>query len=213
MTWFPPTISIVTWSRCSTSRLSASGCRTTIPPMGAQASILWSSSSCSWYCSWQGIRSERHLMRLVADRLSVRWYLGYNLDEPLPDHSSLTRIRTRYGLDVFRRFFDVVVEQCQQAGLVWGKELYVDATRVQANASLDSLVTRFGVEAHHAVQYHLQELFHQDNLSPSESAAALLNVDQLPVLLPTSRGEDEPEAPRTSPASCHDWYAMAGEQD
>ena len=47
---------------------------------------------------FEGIRSERHLMRLVADRLSVRWYLGYNLDEPLPDHSSLTRIRTRYGL-------------------------------------------------------------------------------------------------------------------
>jgi transposase len=96
---------------------------------------------------FEGIRSERHLMRLVADRLSVRWYLGYNLDEPLPDHSSLTRIRTRYGLPIFRRFFDVVVEQCQQAGLVWGKERSVDATRVDANASLDSLTTRFGVEA------------------------------------------------------------------
>ncbi len=50
-----------------------------------------------------GIRSERLLMRLVADRLSVRWFVGYNLDEPLPDHSSLTRIRTRYDLGVFRR--------------------------------------------------------------------------------------------------------------
>jgi transposase len=52
---------------------------------------------------FEGVRSERHLMRLVADWLSVRWYLGYNLDEPLPDHSSLTRIRSRYGLEVFRR--------------------------------------------------------------------------------------------------------------
>ena len=42
-----------------------------------------------------GVRSERLLMRTVADRLSVRWYVGYNLDDPLPDHSSLTRIRTR----------------------------------------------------------------------------------------------------------------------
>src|SRR5690348_8613752 len=41
---------------------------------------------------FDGIRSERQLMRLAADRLSVRWYLGYNLDDPLPDHSSLTRI-------------------------------------------------------------------------------------------------------------------------
>ncbi|MGO8950743.1 MAG: transposase [Ktedonobacterales bacterium] len=55
---------------------------------------------------FEGIRSERQLLRLAADRLSVRWYLGYNLDEPLPDHSSLTRIRLRYGLEVFRRFFE-----------------------------------------------------------------------------------------------------------
>src|SRR5262245_20395841 len=52
---------------------------------------------------FEGIRSERQLMRVVADRLSIRWYLGYDLDEPLPDHSSLTRIRDRYGLDIFRR--------------------------------------------------------------------------------------------------------------
>ena len=40
---------------------------------------------------FEGMRSERQLMRLVADRLSARWYCGYDLDEPLPDHSSLTR--------------------------------------------------------------------------------------------------------------------------
>lgn len=64
---------------------------------------------------FEDIRSERLLMRQVADRLSVRWYLGYDLDEALPDHSSLTKIRNRYGVEVFRRFFDQVVEQCQQA--------------------------------------------------------------------------------------------------
>src|SRR5258708_32762725 len=96
---------------------------------------------------FEGIRSERQLVRLAADRLSVRWYLGYNLDEPLPDHSSLTRIRARYGLEVFRRFFEAIVEQCQQTGLVWGRELYFDATQVQADAALDSLTARFAVEA------------------------------------------------------------------
>ena len=55
---------------------------------------------------FEGLRSDRQLMRVVADRLSLRWYLGYDLAEPLPDHSSLTRIRERYGLDVFRRFFE-----------------------------------------------------------------------------------------------------------
>ena len=59
----------------------------------------------------EGIRSERQLMRHAADRLSVRWYVGYDLDEPMPDHSSLTRIRERYGVEVFHRFFDAIVEQ------------------------------------------------------------------------------------------------------
>ncbi len=76
---------------------------------------------------FEGMRSERDLMRQAADRLSVLWYLGYNLGEPLPDHSSLTRIRARYGVEVFRRFFEEIVDQCQLAGLVWGKELYADA--------------------------------------------------------------------------------------
>ncbi len=59
---------------------------------------------------FEGLRSERQLLRLAADRLSVRWYLGYNLDDPLPDHSSLTRIRARYGVEIFRRFFEVVCD-------------------------------------------------------------------------------------------------------
>jgi transposase len=90
-------------------------------------------------------RSERQLMRHAADRLSIHWYLGYDLNEPLPDHSSLTRIRERYGVDVFRRFFEAIVEQCQQARLVWGKELYFDGTKVLANASTESIKPRFFV--------------------------------------------------------------------
>src|SRR5690349_21660930 len=91
---------------------------------------------------FEGIRSERELVRVAADRLSVRWYLGYDLDEELPDHSSLTRIRNRYGLAAFRRFFETIVEQCREAGLIWGKELYFDAAQVKANASLAHSVVR-----------------------------------------------------------------------
>ncbi len=87
---------------------------------------------------FEDIRSERLLMRQVADRLSVRWYVGYDLDQPLPDHSSLSKIRTRYGLEAFRRFFEAIVEQCHQAKLIWGKELYFDATHIDANAEARS---------------------------------------------------------------------------
>jgi transposase len=108
---------------------------------------------------FENIRSERQLMRSAADRLSILWYLGYDLGEPLPDHSSLTRIRERYGVEVFRRFFDAIVEQYQQEKLVWGKELYFDSTQVNANADLDSLTPRFAVEAREAIQEHLTALF------------------------------------------------------
>src|SRR5215213_861327 len=97
---------------------------------------------------FEGLRSDRQLLRVVADRLSLRWYLGYDLTESLPDHSSLTRLRERYGLDVFCRFFEAIVEQCIAAGLVWGRELYVDSTDVAGNAAHDSLRPRFAVEAH-----------------------------------------------------------------
>src|SRR5450759_1651538 len=111
---------------------------------------------------FEGVRSERQLMRQAADSLSIRWYLGYNLGESLPDHSSLTRIRTRYGVEVFRRFFETVIDQCQQAGLVWGKELYADATKVQANAAVSSLKPRFAVEAHLENLFALAETEAQD---------------------------------------------------
>lgn len=91
---------------------------------------------------FEGIRSERQLLMLAADRLSVRWYLGYSLDEPLPDAATLTRLRQRLGLSFFRRFFEQVVDLCVDAGLVWGQELIADATRVPANADIDSLVPR-----------------------------------------------------------------------
>jgi transposase len=135
---------------------------------------------------FEGIRSERQLMRQAADRLSVHWYLGYDLGEPLPDHSSLSKIRLRYGLDIFRRFFDAIVQQCQQAKLIWGKELYLDSTQVNANAAMDSLVTRFAVEAREAIQAHLAALFADANPSEEPQEAAKEEEPSptpLPVLL------------------------------
>jgi transposase len=115
---------------------------------------------------FEDIRSERHLMEVAADRLSIRWFLGYDLHEPLPDHSSLTRIRERYGLEIFRCFFERIVELCVEAGLVWGKELYFDATKVEANASLDSMRSRSLME--HGLEEHLAGIFPRRN-SPKKA--------------------------------------------
>ncbi len=74
-----------------------------------------------------GVRSERQLMRVVADRLRRRWRLGDGLSEPLPDHASLTRLRNRSGLDVFRRFFAAITEHCIAANLVWVEPIFAEA--------------------------------------------------------------------------------------
>ena len=108
----------------------------------------------------------------------------------LPDHSSLTRIRERYGVDIFRRFFDAIVEQCQQEKLVWGKEFYIDSTQVNANADLDSLTPRFAVEARAAMQAHLAALFAEED-SQQEPQTAAAEVGAAP-----------PEATSTEVVTC-----------
>jgi len=145
---------------------------------------------------FEDLRSERQLMRAAADRLSVRWYLGYDLFEQLPDHSSLTRIRDRYGLGVFRRFFERIVELCAESGLVWGKELYFDATKVEANASLDSVAPRFFVEA------HLSELFeaHPEAAEPGAGSARPLAVSA-------------PDELAAANAERHNWIDEEGRQN
>jgi transposase len=117
---------------------------------------------------FDGIRSERKLVEAASLNLAHRWYLGYALDEALPDHSSLSRIRARLGVEVFQRFFEHVVELCRTAGLVWGEELFFDATRVRANADLDSLVPRFYWNA----KQHLAELFEDPSMPPPDKAGA-----------------------------------------
>lgn len=114
---------------------------------------------------FEGLRSERKLMETAALNLAHRWYLGYHLDQPLPHHSSLTRIRERLGLPLFERFFAHVVELCQQAGLVWGAELFFDGTKVRANADYDSLVPRWYV----AAKTHLDTLFADGAAPPALS--------------------------------------------
>ncbi|MCA9903453.1 MAG: IS1182 family transposase [Anaerolineae bacterium] len=113
---------------------------------------------------FEGIRSERQLMDMVDMRLDHRWYIGYDLDEAVPDHSSLSKIRDRYGLEVFQRFFEQIVTLCQQAGLVWGKELFFDGTKVRANANVDSLEPRLEL-----VSRHLQSLFSSPAAATSQT--------------------------------------------
>lgn len=122
---------------------------------------------------FEGIRSERQLMETVNVNLAHRWYLGYDLNEPVPDHSSLSKIRARYGLKVFQHFFEQVVELCVKANLVWGKELYFDGSKIQANAAIDGLVDRATWQAkQHVDGLFNAELSTQKDMPPTDGSAA-----------------------------------------
>jgi len=71
--------------------------------------------------------------------LAYRWYLGYDLDESVPNHSVLSKARRRLGVDFFEQLFEYVLTRCSEEGLISGENLLVDSTIVQANASLDSI--------------------------------------------------------------------------
>jgi transposase len=123
---------------------------------------------------FEGISSERRLMETVNLNLAHRWFIGYDLDEPVPNQSSLSKILERYGLAAFQRFFEHIVEFCIEAGLAWGEELYFDSTKVQANANANGMIDRAKYEA----QEHLDQLF-AEALSSFSSLVAKYNGKRL----------------------------------
>jgi len=88
------------------------------------------------------ITSERRLCEEASLNLAWRWFLGYELDEPLPDHSVLSKARNRFGVRVYEKFFRHIVRLCESAGLVEGDVLFIDSTLVKANAAPQSLRSR-----------------------------------------------------------------------
>ena len=88
------------------------------------------------------VRSERELMKTIPIRLDWLWFLGYDLESTIPDHSVLSKARRRWGADLFKTFFERIVWQCVEAGLVNGEKLFVDSSLVQADASNNSVVKR-----------------------------------------------------------------------
>lgn len=85
------------------------------------------------------VRSERELMRTIPLRLDWLWFLDYELDTQVPNHSVLSKARGRWGVEVFHTLLRRVIERCVAAGLVGGTKVFIDASLIDANASVDSL--------------------------------------------------------------------------
>jgi len=92
---------------------------------------------------YENIKSERALMRQLSLRMDWLWFCGYDLDEKTPDHSVISKARRRWGLKVFTEFFENILSQCVDAGLVDGETIHVDSSTIDANASKDTLKCQF----------------------------------------------------------------------
>lgn len=137
---------------------------------------------------FEKVRSERELMRQLPLRLDWLWFCGLDLDDPIPDHSVLSKARRRWGLAVFEEIFAHVLDRCVKAGLVEGSTVYVDSTALKADASVESRVPRVlwnqlesGLEAQH-----------QDQGPPSRTPSPPEDGHELPPL--EAAGQDNRKA-------------------
>lgn len=86
------------------------------------------------------ITSERKLAQELRVNLAFMYFLGYDIDEETPNHSVLSKARRRFGNQIFEQFFEVVVENCKERGLIQAEKAFIDSTLIPANASLSSIV-------------------------------------------------------------------------
>lgn len=91
---------------------------------------------------FQGIVHDRKLMREAKVNIAILWFAGFRLGEKLPDHSSLTKIRQRWGPERFKKIFLKTVQSCIDANLVSGETVHVDATLIRADVSWESVTTQ-----------------------------------------------------------------------
>ena len=99
------------------------------------------------------VRSERELMATIPERLDWLWFLGLELDSEIPDHSVLSKARSRWGVELFRSFFERIVWQCVEGGLVDGKKLFCDSSLIEANAACSSVVDTQGLKRYLSPAY------------------------------------------------------------
>ena len=122
---------------------------------------------------FERIDSERGICWRCSDSLSLRQFLGLGMEERTPDHSSLSRIRNRLPLEVHESVFGWVLEILASRGMIDGKTLGVDATTLEANAALRSIVRRDTGESYES---YLKELARKSGIEePSRADIAKLD--------------------------------------
>jgi len=90
----------------------------------------------------ENCNSDRRIISISKMRLDILYFIGYDIDEELPWHSTLSRTRQLYGQDIFTELFKKVLKQCIDQGMISGRRQAIDGVFIKANASLDSLIEK-----------------------------------------------------------------------
>lgn len=91
---------------------------------------------------FENLNSDRKIIQHASMRMDILFFIGYDIDDELPWHSTLSRTRNLYGDDVFKMLFKKVLGMCIEKQMVSGKRQAIDNAFIKANASLDSLVEK-----------------------------------------------------------------------
>ncbi len=109
----------------------------------------------------ENIISDRNLIQHSSMRLDILYFLGYDIDEELPWHSTISRTRQLYPESVFEEVFTKILTMCIERGMVSGHTQTIDSAPVKANASMDSLelkVPKEDLEAYLMSVRHISEM-------------------------------------------------------
>ena len=117
---------------------------------------------------FEDLPSERAIAARCADSMSIRAFLKYELNEKTPEHSSFTVIRQRLGLEIYERIFTLTLRALREHGLLRGKNLGIDSSVIEANASLRALVHR-NTEEHY--WDYVKRLAAESGIDPEDTAA------------------------------------------
>ena len=91
---------------------------------------------------FENLASDRRIISTASLRLDILYFIGYNIDEPLPWHSTLSRTRQLFGEEVFKELFRKVLKSCIDRGMVSGRRQAIDSALIKANASMDIIVEK-----------------------------------------------------------------------
>lgn len=142
---------------------------------------------------FENIASERGIAERCSDSISIRFFLGYDLTEATPDHSTLSLIRGRLSEDVYQEIFVLILGALQQQGLIQGRQVGIDTSVIEANAALKSLVNRDTQEAYWE---YVRRLARENGVNPEDAAAVRQFDRKRPQKMSNEDGENphDPDA-------------------